>query len=94
MIDVKNFTKADRLKDGTAITIRAIRPEDKQMMRDAFYELERHSRYLRFFGFKDHISDEELKKATEVDSLPFCRTSSIGAPTMAVPASFMGSQSA
>ena len=41
MIDVKIYNKPDKLKDGTAITIRAIHPGDKQMMRDAFYELER-----------------------------------------------------
>ncbi len=67
MIDVKNYKKSDVLKDGTAITIRTVRPEDKQMMRDAFYDLERESRYTRYFGFKDHVTDEELKKATEVD---------------------------
>lgn len=67
MIDVKNYKKPDKLKDGTSITIRAVHPEDKQMMRDAFYDLERKSRYTRFLGFKDHVTDEELKKATEVD---------------------------
>jgi len=67
MIDVKNFKQRDKLKDGTAITIRAVHPEDKQMMRDAFHGLERESRYTRYFGFKDHVTDEELIKATEVD---------------------------
>lgn len=67
MIDVKNYKKSEELKDGTAITIRAIHPEDKQIVVDAFYALERGSRYMRFFGFKDHITDEELKKVTEVD---------------------------
>ena len=67
MIDLKIYNKSDKLKDGTAITIRSVHPEDKQMMRDAFYELERQSRYTRFFGYKDHVTDEELKKATEVD---------------------------
>ncbi len=67
MIDVKIYNKPDKLKDGTAITIRAVHSQDKQMMRDAFYELERQSRYTRFFGFKDQVTDEELKKASEVD---------------------------
>lgn len=67
MIDVKNYKKSDVLKDGTAITIRAVHPEDKQMMRDAFHELERESRYTRYFGFKDQVTDEELKRATQVD---------------------------
>ena len=67
MIDIKNYSKQDTLKDGTTITIRAVHPQDKQMMRDAFFELDRQSRYTRFLGFKDQITDDELKKATEVD---------------------------
>ncbi len=67
MINVKDFNKSEVLKDGTHIEIRAIRPEDKQMLADAFYALERESRYTRFFGFKDHITDQEIKGATEVD---------------------------
>ena len=49
MIDVKIYNKPDKLKDGTAITIRAVHSQDKQMMRDAFYELERQSRYTLEF---------------------------------------------
>jgi len=67
MIDARHYRKEAAMKNGTAVVIRAIRPDDKQMLSDAFYELERESRYLRFFGFKDHISEGELKRATEVD---------------------------
>ncbi len=67
MNDIRNFKKSEALKDGTAITIRAVRPEDKQMMYDAFHDLERASRYTRYFGFKDHLSDADLRRASEVD---------------------------
>jgi len=67
MVDFSQFKKTATLKDDRVITIRAIRPEDKSMLSDAFYALEKESRYTRFFGFKEQISDEELKRATEVD---------------------------
>lgn len=67
MMDFSTFQKAANLKDGREITIRAIQPEDKSMLSDAFYGLEKESRYTRFFGFKEQVSDEELKRATEVD---------------------------
>ena len=66
-MDVSKFEKITSLKDGREITIRAIRPEDKAMLADAFYELEKESRYTRFLGFKEQISDEELERSTEID---------------------------
>ena len=67
MMDFSQFQKTATLKDGSVVTIRAIQPEDKSMLSDAFYELDKESRYTRFFGFKEQVSDEELKRATEVD---------------------------
>ncbi len=67
MIDVYNYSVDHKLKDGTGVTIRAIRPDDKKRMVEAFKNLEPESIYTRFFGFKSELSDEELKTATEVD---------------------------
>ncbi len=67
MIDVYNYSVDHKLKDGTAVTIRAIRPDDKNRMAEAFKNLEPESIYTRFFGFKSELTDEELKTATEVD---------------------------
>ncbi len=66
-MDFSTFQKTATLSDDRLVTIRVIRPEDKLMLTDAFYALEKESRYTRFFGFKEQISDEELKRATEVD---------------------------
>ncbi len=66
-MDFSKFQKTANLKDGREITIRAIRAEDKATLVTAFYGLEKESRYTRFFGFKEHISDEELRRFTEVD---------------------------
>jgi RimJ/RimL family protein N-acetyltransferase len=67
MIDAQNYRVDDKLKDGTAVTIRAIRPDDKERIVEAFRNLEAESIYTRFFGPKKELSDAELKIATEVD---------------------------
>ncbi|MGD9971689.1 MAG: GNAT family N-acetyltransferase [Desulfatirhabdiaceae bacterium] len=66
-MDIQNFRLTDKLKDGTMVTIRSIRPDDKKRLDDAFKNLESESIYTRFFGAKRKLTDEELKTATEVD---------------------------
>lgn len=51
------------------ITIRAIRPDDKERIAAAFRALERDSVYLRFFCHKKELSDAELRWATERDGM-------------------------
>jgi len=67
MIDAENYRVDEKLKDGTAVTIRAIRPDDKKRFAEAFKNLEPESVYTRFFLFKSGLTDQELKTATEVD---------------------------
>ena len=67
MIDAQNYKVADKLKDGTAVTVRAIRPEDKVRIVEAFKNLDPESIYTRFFRHKSQLTDEELKTITEVD---------------------------
>jgi RimJ/RimL family protein N-acetyltransferase len=67
MIDVQNYRVDDKLKNGTAVTIRAIRPDDKKRIVEAFKNLESESIYTRFFGHKSELTNGELKTATEVD---------------------------
>jgi len=71
MIDVKNYTAQERLKNGIQVTIRAIRPDDKEALLAAFKELDERTVRLRFFGAKEEISNRELTEATDVD---FVRT--------------------
>jgi RimJ/RimL family protein N-acetyltransferase len=67
MIDAQNYKVQDKLKDGTAVTIRAIRPDDKHRIAEAFKNLESESIYTRFFSFRSALTNEELRTATEVD---------------------------
>lgn len=57
----------DVLKNGTPVAIRAIRPDDRQRLQDAFGNLAPESVYLRFFAPKKALSESELKRAVEVD---------------------------
>ena len=67
MIDLRDFVTAEQLKDGTAVTVRAVRPDDKGRIVTAFRELEPETIYTRYFQHKVDLSDEELRRATEVD---------------------------
>jgi len=62
-----NYTVVEQLRDKRPVTIRAIRPGDKKLFREAFKGLEASSIYLRFFGPKKELTDRELIQATEVD---------------------------
>jgi RimJ/RimL family protein N-acetyltransferase len=56
-------TRSDR----DAVTIRAIRPDDRVRIVKAFQALEPRSIYLRFFGPKRELSAEEVRRVTEPD---------------------------
>ena len=67
MIDLADYSVHDRLKDGTEVTVRAIRPEDGPAILEAFRTLDAESIYRRFFSPKKELSDAELKQLTDVD---------------------------
>lgn len=64
---VANYLAVERLRDDRSVTIRAIRPEDKTMLHEAFKKLDEASIRLRFFGPKKELTDQELVRATEID---------------------------
>ena len=71
MMDARNYSAQEMLKNGLQVTIRAIRPEDRDALIAAIKELEERTVYLRFFGPKNEFSQRELTEATDVD---FVRT--------------------
>jgi GNAT superfamily N-acetyltransferase len=64
---VRGYSEAEKLKNGTAVTVRAIRPDDRRRLGEAFSKLEPGSVYTRFFSHRGQPSDEELRAAVEVD---------------------------
>jgi RimJ/RimL family protein N-acetyltransferase len=51
------------------ISIRAVRPDDRERIVKAFRGLDRRSVYLRFFSYRKELEDEELRRVTECDGM-------------------------
>ena len=56
-----------RLRDGSAVLIRPVRPEDAGLLEDGFARLSDRSWRLRFLGPKEALSAAELRYFTDVD---------------------------
>lgn len=55
------------LRDGARVSLRPIRPDDKDRLREAFERLGEDSRYRRFFSPVRTLSPDTLRYLTEVD---------------------------
>lgn len=62
-----DYRAVEHLRDGTAVTIRAIHAGDKERVLKAFRGLEQQSVYTRFFSMKRELTAEDLRRLTEVD---------------------------
>lgn len=63
----RDFVTEHVLKDGTPVTIRAIRREDAKALQDGFSRLSALSRYSRFLSSPAQLSDAALEYLTNVD---------------------------
>ncbi|MFA6207818.1 MAG: GNAT family N-acetyltransferase [Candidatus Obscuribacterales bacterium] len=61
------YAARDRLKDGTAVIVRAIRADDKELLQQIMKDVSAESRYYRFFCAKKLLTLQELKYFTEID---------------------------
>jgi RimJ/RimL family protein N-acetyltransferase len=67
MMDSRSYVAKEILKDGTVVTIRAIRREDGETILETFKTLDRESVYRRFFTPKKDLTPAEIKQLTDVD---------------------------
>lgn len=67
MINARSYQVDETLRNGKRVVIRAIRPDDKELILDGFKEMDQNSIYLRFFQNRNEITDREMKYFTEVD---------------------------
>ena len=67
MTDPREFCCAETLRNGTAVTVRALRADDRQRLISAFQLLDRESVYRRFFAFKSELTDEDLDHIMTAD---------------------------
>jgi RimJ/RimL family protein N-acetyltransferase len=63
----RSYYVQEALKDGTPVTIRAIRKDDKESIHNAFRAFDREAVYRRFFSQKEDPTDAELEQVTNVD---------------------------
>ena len=61
------FSHPARLRNGTAVLIRAIRPDDRQRIIDAFHKLEQETIYTRFFSAKKELTEADLGRIDAAD---------------------------
>ncbi len=66
---LKSYIANERLRDGRALLIRSIRPDDKKGIVDGLNRQHPKSLYFRFFQPKNTLSAQELVNLTEID---FC----------------------
>ena len=57
----------ERLRDGTPVEVRPIRPDDRQALADGLQQLSPESRYRRFFSPVARLTEAQLTYLTEVD---------------------------
>jgi RimJ/RimL family protein N-acetyltransferase len=69
MIEWLPHILARRLRSGERITIRAIRPDDRERLLNAFHALDHRSIYQRFFFSKRELSETDLRQLTECDGV-------------------------
>ena len=61
------YRASETLRDGRRLAIRALRPQDRDAMLEAFGRTGDESRYRRFFSSKRSFSESEIAFYTEVD---------------------------
>ena len=66
-LDPAKYHVQETLRDGGSIVIRAIRSDDKERLREHSRGLSAESVYHRFMVYKRELSEEDLRKFTELD---------------------------
>jgi len=63
----RRFNQTFTLRNGSAATVRAIRPDDRERLQTAFRALEPESVYLRYFSYKHELSEADLDRLCKPD---------------------------
>jgi GNAT superfamily N-acetyltransferase len=67
MVQARDYWATEVLRDGRAVTIRALKPEDRAGMLAAVGRTSAQSLYRRFFAFKSGFTDREVDFYVNVD---------------------------
>ena len=66
-MDLREYRAPVTLRNGTPVVLRAIRPNDREALREGFALLSPGTVYHRFFQPKAQLSDAELHYLTDLD---------------------------
>ena len=66
-MDARQYIVHGSLREGSPLTIRAVRPNDRDRLIAAFANLEQDSIYTRFFTFKQELGDRDLAALDTMD---------------------------
>lgn len=67
MADPRDYSATETLKDGTALRIRALRPDDRERMAAAVRGLDGASIYLRLFSYRRELTERGLDRIMTFD---------------------------
>lgn len=68
MADPRTFASSETLRNGLAVTIRALRADDRERMARAIRGLDRESIYTRLMGYRDVLTEAALDRVMRFDS--------------------------
>jgi GNAT superfamily N-acetyltransferase len=63
------YSEQTQLDDGQVVTLRLVRPSDKQLLLQGFERLSPESRHFRFMGVRNAFSEADLRYLCEVDGI-------------------------
>lgn len=66
-VEPRHYRVRETLRNGNPVHIRAIRPDDKDLLLNVFKRLSYNTLYFRFHHYKRELSGEELAYYTELD---------------------------
>src|SRR6185312_2789100 len=67
MLDAAKYFAAELLRDGRALQIRALRPDDRTALLAAADRVSPQSMFLRFFAARRHFSEKQITYFTTPD---------------------------
>jgi len=67
VVDARNYVTEHTLRNGSRVTVRAVRSDDRARLVKAFGQLDPDSVYTRFFTYKSELSDKELDRIDTID---------------------------
>lgn len=67
MTDPRAFAVAETLRNGLAVIVRALRPDDRERMAQAIARLDRESIYKRLFSYRRELTEAGLDRIMRFD---------------------------